>query len=48
MRFWFFVYMIEEEILSEFMTEELLLHNPGATMEDVVEITEDGAEYRYQ
>ena len=38
---------IEEEILSEFMTEELLLHNPGATLDDVAEITEDGAEYRY-
>ena len=23
-------------------------HIPGATLEDVVEITEDGAEYRYQ
>ena len=33
---------------DEFMTDELLLHTPGATLDDVVEITEDGAEYRYQ
>ena len=28
--------------------EELLSNNEGATLDDVVEITEDGAEYRYQ
>ena len=39
---------LEEEMYSEFMTDELLLNTPGATLDDVVEITEDGAEYRYQ
>lgn len=39
---------LEEEMYSEFMTEELLLNTPGATLDDVIEITEDGVEYRYQ
>jgi len=38
---------LEEELYSEFMTHELLLNNEGATLDDVVEITEDGVEYRY-
>lgn len=39
---------LEQEMYDEFMTDELLLNTPGATLNDVVETTEDGAEYRYQ
>jgi len=39
---------LEEEMYDEIVTFELISNNDGATLDDVLEITEDGIEYRYQ
>ena len=33
---------------DEFMSFELLSNNKNAKLEDIVDVTEDGIEYRYQ
>ena len=39
---------LEQDMYDEFMSFELLSNNKNAKLEDIVEITEDGIEYRYQ
>lgn len=39
---------LEEEMYDEIVTFELISKNDGATLDDVLEITEDAIEYRYR
>ena len=39
---------LEQDMYDEFMSFELLSNNKNAKLEDIVDVTEDGIEYRYQ
>ena len=39
---------LEQDMYDEFMSYELLSNNKSAKLEDIVDVTEDGIEYRYQ
>lgn len=39
---------LEEELYNEFMSFELLSTNKNATLDDIVEITEEGITYPYK